>query len=593
MSMNKNLMLKAGAGMTALLAATAVNAKPDRPNIILILSDDMGYSDIGCFGGFIDTPNIDALSTEGIKFTQFYNCARSCPSRASLMTGLHPHQAGMGHMTSDKGVPGYRGDINTSCVTIAEVLGASGYETYAYGKWQLTKEKKENQSHHNWPLQRGFDHFYGSIGGAGSFYDPYCLCRDNTPITPDNDPKYRPETYYYTNAITDNILMDLEAREGDDRPFFMYVAYTAAHWPMHALEEDIEPYKGKFDKGWDQLRKEKYQHMVEMGLIPEDWKLTKCDGPSWEDARDQKFEARCMEVYAAMVSNMDRNIGRLVADLEARGELENTIILFLQDNGACAENAGRRGTFDPEAYAQKNVGIEPMKPDELQTSNSPKKTRDGRLVKTGYGVIPGPADTFVGYGKSWANLSNVPFREYKHWVHEGGISTPLLIRWDKGIGNHAGETRVQPGFLPDIMATLVEVSGAEYPKSFNGHEITPCEGMSLVPVFNKDKVDYDRPLFFEHEGNRAMRAGKWKIVCKAQPGDIPVEKWELYDMENDRTETRNLAVEYPEIVAAMVEEWNIFAESSQVKPWPVDKNKDGNKGGNKADKKAKKKHHKN
>lgn len=577
--MNKQTLMAAGAGMTALFAFTGAQARPDRPNIILILSDDMGYSDIGCFGGLIDTPNLDGLALEGIKFTQFYNCARSCPSRASLMTGLHPHQAGMGHMTSDKGVPGYRGDLNESCVTIAEVLGAAGYETYAYGKWQLTKEKHAEQSRHNWPLQRGFEHFYGSIGGAGSFYDPYCLCRDNQPITPDNDPEYQPEQYYYTNAITDNILMDLDEREGSDRPFFMYVAYTAAHWPMHALEEDIEPYKGRFDAGWDELRTVKYRKMQEMGLIAPDWELTKRDGPSWENARDQKFEARCMEVYAAMVSNMDANIGRLLQRLEADGELENTMIIYLQDNGACAENAGRRGTFDPEEYARKNVGITPMDKDELQTSNSPKKTRDGRLVKTGYGVMPGPADTFVGYGKSWANLSNVPFREYKHWVHEGGISTPLIIRWDKGI-SRKGEVRQQPGYLPDIMATLVDISGASYPETFKGHEITPCEGKSLKPLFRKDMTDYDRPLFFEHEGNRAMRAGRWKIVCKARPGDIPEGQWELYDMEKDRTETHDLAGEYPEIVSSMVACWEEFAEKALVKPWPAVKNKKNGKAKN-------------
>ncbi len=533
----------------------------------------MGYSDISCYGGVISTPVLDRLAEQGLQYMQFYNTARSCPTRASLMTGLHPHQTGIGHMTDNRGEDGYQGDLNNHCVTIAEALKGNGYETFAVGKWHMTRFMKKDSPKHNWPLQRGFDHFYGTIAGGGSFYDPQTLCRGNEYITPENDPQYHPETFYYTNAITDNAIQFLQQREASDKsPFFMYVAYTAAHWPMHALEEDIAPYKGKFDKGWDNLRKEKYQQMMDAGVIDKKWGLSiDTTVTRWENVKDQDFETHCMEVYAAMVSNMDKNIGRLIDYLKSTNQLENTLIVFLQDNGGCAETVGRGQVVPTAVIVPQHAQLIPMEKDELQTRLIPYRTRDGRAVMQGNGTMPGGPDTYIAYGQGWAYASNTPFREYKHWVHEGGISTPLLVHWPAKIKAHQGQRRWQPGQLPDIMATLLDASQTTYPKTYNGAEITPAEGISLLPSFTTDKFNYDRPLYWEHEGNRAIRTGKWKLVYKAvenQTEDIDLSRWELYDLENDRTEIENLAERYPEKVKELARQWDDFAIRCHVKPWP-------------------------
>lgn len=551
-----------------LATASLYGQQQERPNIILILSDDMGYSDIGCYGGMIETPNLDRLCQEGLQYMQFYNTARSCPSRASLMTGLHPHQAGIGHMTDDRGEDGYRGDLNNHCVTLAEVLGQGGYETYAVGKWHLSRFMAPKGPRHNWPLQRGFDHFYGTIAGGGSFFDPQTLCRGNQYITTENDPEYKLEEFYYTNAITDNAIRFLKQRE-DKNPFFMYVAYTAAHWPLHAPEKEIEAYKGRFDKGWDQLRKEKYERMVKEKILKKGWKLSEDKSVRvWDDVKKKEFEARCMEVYAAMVTNMDKNIGRLVDYLQSTNQLENTVLVFLQDNGGCEEAIGRA----KEPCLQmppKGKTCVAMAPDELQDRLIPYRTRDGRPVREGMGTMPGGADTYISYGRGWAYLSDAPFREYKHWVHEGGIATPLIVHWPAGI-KKSGERRWQPGQLPDIMATFADLAGVAYPTNYNGNTIYPCAGESLVPSFKKDMPFYERPLFWEHEGNRAIRIGKWKLVYKAKENkkDITPEQWELYDMEKDRTEIHNVAAEHPDLVREMAAQWDDFALRCHVKPWP-------------------------
>jgi len=421
-----------------------------RPNIVLIMADDMGYSDIGCYGGEINTPNLNGLAAKGIRFTQFYNTARCCPTRASLMTGLYQHQAGVGHMMSDYGYDAYRGDLSNNCVTIAEVLKQAGYSTYMSGKWHVTKHTKPDGPKHNWPRQRGFDRFFGTIHGAGSFYDPNSLTRDNTQIVPDDG-------FYYTNAISNNaakFIAEHKSRSGD-KPFFMYVPFTAPHWPMHALPQDIAKYKGRYDGGWDALRAERHKRMIEIGLVKKQWKLTPRDEgvPAWEDAKDKEWFARRMEVYAAMVDCLDQGVGRIIAQLKKSGDFENTLIFFLADNGGCAEEYGSRSAVKPDP--SKPVVLKPMGADELQTRMQPTHTRDGRPVRTGYGVMPGPADTYIAYGKAWANSSNTPFRRYKHWVHEGGISTPLIAHWPAQIKSR-GKLRHQPGHLIDIMATSVD-----------------------------------------------------------------------------------------------------------------------------------------
>ncbi|MBA7655311.1 Arylsulfatase [subsurface metagenome] len=309
---------------------------PKRPNIILIMADDMGYSDIGCYGGEIHTPNLDGLAAGGVRFTQFYNTARCCPTRAALMTGLYQHQAGVGHMMSDRGYDAYRGDLNNRCVTIAEVLKQAGYSTYMSGKWHVTKHTRPYGPKHNWPCQRGFDRFFGTIHGAGSFYDPCSLTRDNTQIPPGND------DFYYTNAISDNATGFIREHDSDN-PFFMYVAFTAPHWPMHALPQDIAKYKGRYAQGWDALRAERHKRMIEMGIVKSKWEITPRDSavPPWEQAEDKLWFQRRMEVYAAMVDCLDQGVGRIISALRRTGKFENTLIFFLADNCCTSRNRQR------------------------------------------------------------------------------------------------------------------------------------------------------------------------------------------------------------------------------------------------------------
>jgi arylsulfatase A-like enzyme len=532
-----------------------------RPSIVVIMSDDMGYSDIGCYGGEIQTPTLDRLAAGGLRLTQFYNTARCCPTRASLLTGLYPHQAGIGHMMEDKGRDGYRGDLNRSCATMAEVLRPAGYGTYGVGKWHVTKAVQPNGRKDNWPLQRGFDRFYGTITGAGSFYDPGTLTRDNTMISPFADAEYQPKQYYYTDAISDHAVRFIgdHHKASADKPLFLYVAYTAAHWPMHALQEDIAKYKGKYDAGYESIRRARLERTKKLGLVAANTELTPTAG-EWDKVTDKAWETRCMEVYAAMIDRMDQGIARIVAELERTGRLENTLIFFMQDNGGCAETIGRQLTPDVAVERPAKPPLEPRGADYLDGAVRPTRTRDGYNVRTGSGAMPGPYDTYIAYGQGWANVSNTPFREYKHWVHEGGISTPLIVHWPAGI-KRRGELVRTPGHLIDIMATCVDVSGATYPKEQNGQAIQPLEGKSLAPTFDGKPIERDA-IYWEHEGNRAIRVGNWKLVAKG-----PAGKWELYDIDRDRSEMHDMAGQQRERVAQMTAQWEAWANRANVIPW--------------------------
>lgn len=539
----------------------------DKPNIILIMCDDVGYSDIGCFGSEIETPNLDALAQGGLRFTQFYNTARCCPTRAALLTGLYSHQAGIGHMMEDhsaKAGKAYAGDLNKNCVTIAEALKTAGYSTYMTGKWHVTKVTKPQAEadKHNWPLQRGFDRFYGTIHGAGSFFDPNTLTRDNTFISPYADTEYQPKGYYYTDAINDHASRFItdHAKSSPEKPFFIYMAHTAAHWPMHAKESDIAKYKGRYDAGYNSIRAARLQKMKRLGLLDERWKVTPQAG-DWSQIENKAWEARCMEVFAAMIDCMDQGIGRLVETLKKNGQYENTLILFLQDNGGCAEGMGRNGPHQPRA---EKPTLPDLANDYLQPDMIPKQTRDGFPMRQGRGVMPGGADTYIGYGLNWANVSNTPFREYKHWEHEGGISTPLIAHWPKGIvKSEHNQLNASPSHLIDIMATCVDLAGATYPKVHKGNTIQSMEGVSLAPAFNGKAVERVQPLFWEHEGNRAIRSGEWKLVSK-HPGG-----WELYHITTDRTEMNDLATQQPGRVKEMAAQWNAWAKRAGVMPWPL------------------------
>ncbi len=518
--------------------------KQTKPNIVLILNDDMGYSDIGCYGGEIDTPNLDWLARHGLRFSQFYNTARCSPSRASLLTGLHPHQTGIGVLTYDFGPEGYAGNLNRNCVTIAEALKANAYRTYMSGKWHIAGSLVKPTD--TWPLSRGFDRFFGTIIGAGSFYDPNTLTRGNDNI--EHEAK-DDASFFYTDAISDQAVRYIQdhARDHAGEPFFEYVAYTAPHWPLHAHEEDIAKYKGRFDAGWDRLREERLQRLIDSGLLKKIWALTERDPTqsAWSEAGHKQWLLRCMEVYAAQIDRMDQGIGRIVTALEETGQRENTLIVFLSDNGACAEDIPEGVTVDELVH-------------KLMIAKS--HTRSGEPVQFGNNpdVMPGPENTYQSYGPAWANLSNTPFRLYKHWTHEGGIATPLIFHWPEGIGN-TGAVRHTPGYLPDIMATILDITGTAYPSERDGQPVPPLEGHSLKPVFAKD--DEERPpMFWEHEGNAAVRMGRWKLV-KRYPAP-----WELYDMEQDRTELDDLAARQPERVRDMAARYDAWAARCGVIP---------------------------
>jgi arylsulfatase A-like enzyme len=520
-------------------------ADAPRPNIIIIMADDMGFSDIGCYGSEIETPTLDRLAAGGLRFTQFYNTGRCCPTRAALLTGLYSHQTGVGLMMSPRGYDSYDGDLNRRCLTIAEILGTAGYATYMSGKWHVTKQvghwsgNEQLTSKHNWPRQRGFDRFYGTIHGAANFFNPVSLVRDNQPLDcPRGD-------YYYTDAISDNaagFIRDHAALEEVARkPFFLYVAYTAPHWPMHARPRDIAKYKGRYDAGWDALRKERHERMIRMGIVKPEWKLSprNPEVPAWEDAGHKPWHRAVMEVYAAMVDSMDQGISRIVTALEETGQLDNTLVLFLADNGGCAEG----GRNFERSHRSGGTSL-----------HSTVKTRDGRWVEHGNydHVLPGPEETYQEYGRPWANASNTPFRFFKHWNHEGGIAAPLVAHWPRGI-DARGAFRHQPSHLIDLMATCVDLSGAAYPQERDGWAVHPLEGKSLVPAFHGKPIERDA-LYWQHLRNRAVRVGKWKLAASGDDGP-----WELYDLEADRTETEDLAAKHPAKAEELKAKWNAWA----------------------------------
>ncbi|MCA9088116.1 MAG: arylsulfatase [Planctomycetaceae bacterium] len=501
------------------LPTPAVGAA-ERPNIVVILVDDMGWSDISCYGGEIPTPNIDALANNGLRFTQFYNTGRCCPTRASLLTGQYSHQVGIGDMTGDKGPkhPGYRGFLNHDCVTLGEVLRPAGYATLTTGKWHVGHKDPSMR-----PLQRGFDRYYGVPEGGGFYYRP----KKGRSILLDNDVLYTaaqlpPEDWYTTDAWTDFGLKFVNEAIDAKRPFLLYLAHNAPHFPLQAPDADIERYRGQYMAGWDDLRAARFARQKEMGLISADWGMSPRPDAvvAWESLsnKEQRDFDQIMAIYAAVMDRMDQSVGRLVQGLKERGVLDNTLILFMSDNGGTAEG-GPRGRMN--------------------------------------GTHPGDADSDVYYGQPWATLSNTPFRRYKMHNHEGGIATPLIAHWPQQI-KAAGELRHQVCHVIDIMPTLVEVSGAAYPSERAGHSIYPMEGVSLLPAFRNEQLS-DRPLFWEHEGAAAVRDGDWKLVRAGAKSD-----WELYNLITDRTELHNLADQHPERARQLKQQWLAWAERVHV-----------------------------
>ncbi len=571
--MNRREFLRlVGIGSTASIGVMSTHAvgETEKPNIVLLLVDDMGFSDIGCFGSEIDTPNIDQLAKEGVAFTQCYNGTRCMPSRGSLITGLYPHQAGTGsngsHSFKGKALSGYLGELSPDSVTIAEVLGQAGYRSYTAGKWHLCgkKDAVPGASKHSWPLQRGFDKCYAMLKSLGSFYDPGCLIRDNEFISPFNDSDYEVEAddYYFTTAITDNTIKYIRdhRKETPDKPFFAYVAYNAPHFPMHAKEDAIAKHKGKYDEGYDVIRKRRFDKAKKLGVLDSAWELPPLE-LSWADESDKAWFARSMEVYAAMIDSVDRDVGRLVEELKAEGIYDNTLIFFVSDNGGCAQSW--HNNDETEAPEE----LEPMSPKDLQLEYMPERTRDGTKFRYGKGVPAGSDGTYAAYGKGWAQVSNSPFRGYKFQCYEGGIATPLIISWPKSIDKKGTMIKDFPAHIIDIMATCVDAAGAQYPKERNGHSIIPMQGISLVPAMSGVKLTRKDALYFSHSTYAAIRQGRWKLVLsKKNIYFHDNAAWELYDMERDRTETTNLASAYPEKVSAMKKQWLDWGMNSKVFP---------------------------
>jgi arylsulfatase len=516
----------------ALLACPAparAQAAANKPNIVVILVDDMGFSDLGCYGGEIATPHLDRLAAGGVRFTQFYNTARCTPTRATLLTGLYAHQAGLGHMP-DYYAERIRNTFNSAAYTdhlspwtptLAEVLRGAGYATYMTGKWHLGYRRSE------WPVERGFDRSFSAIEGAFNYYGFGIQMRNEVrdPLLAQDAEVYSPprEGFFSTDAFTEHAVRFIEEHD-TARPFFLYVAYNAPHWPLHAPAQDIAKYRGSYAaRGWDVVRKERYERLAELGIIDRSWALAPrpAQVPAWDSLPAEQSDRwdHEMAIYAAQIEGMDRGIGRILETLRRRGLEQNTMVVFLSDNGGAAE--------DP----------------------------NGSLP----GAVLGERESFEGYGIRGAHVSSAPFRRTKIWVHEGGIATPFVVRWPARLADR-GSLRHDPAHLIDLLPTFLEMAQASFPARWRERATVAPEGVSLLPALSRQPLP-ERALFWEHEGHRAVRQGRWKLVS-AFPGE-----WELYDMVADRTELNDLAARYPERVATMAEQYRAWAERTGVQPW--------------------------
>ena len=522
----------------------------DRPNIIVILVDDMGYSDIGCFGSEIRTPNLDRLGMNGLRFSQMYNSARCCPSRAALLTGLNPQQTGVGHMVDNWGPPAYQGYLNNNCVTVAEVLRDHGYATCMSGKWHVggrydlrnpgSWNELVGNTGHPIPVQRGFDRFYGIVSGAANFFYPLTLMRDDKFL------ELEPSGYYFTDAITDNAVDMIQDNADSGKPFFLHVTYTAPHWPLHALEEDITRYEGKYRGGWEALRTSRHEQLKGLGILDSKWEISPRDKDAqpWSDTPNQDWHDLRMAVYAAQIDRVDKGVGRILAKLQELGVEDNTLIMFMSDNGGCAEFLAEESNRpEPSQYSMPNA--------------------DGSQVTVGNipNLRPGPGTTFMSYDLAWANASNSPFRLFKRWTHEGGISTPLIVHWPDKIKQPA--IVHEPTHITDILATCIAAAGATYPTEFGGNPITPIEGQSFMQALDSGDWTRAKPIFWEHEGSRAVRVGEWKLVSEVGG------QWELYNMDQDRTELNNLAEANRPKADEMARLYDEWATRCGVSPWPI------------------------
>ena len=534
-----------------------------KPNIIVILADDLGFSDLSCFGGEIKTPTIDALANNGFRASQFYNTPRCCPSRACLLTGLYPHQAGVGMMVYRDYGDGYQGGLNDRCVTTAEILKTAGYQTMLSGKWHVGHEKKSR------PETRGFDKFTGIYTHIDSYWRvlPGCeiyrdgelfIGSDEVPVDP-----YRPDEEFHTTDFFTNVALDYidEANQNPDKPFYLHLCYNAPHFPLEAPEDLISKYRGRYRAGWSAMRAEKLSRMKQMGIVsPEqelaiatafdqkdrdgfDYKMSFDSGeiPNWEDLSEEEQDELDFRraIYAAQVEHMDRNIGRIVDDLTAKGILDNTVILFMSDNG-CSGELGPYGMNWPE-YSSKNY--------------SDWRTEGGWAT---------------AQGQCWASLSNAPLRKYKIFAHEGGIASPLIAHWPSGIASPGRICTDQVLHMIDILPTLSAIAGVDLPDEFEGRKITPSSGISMLPWLDSgNQKETTRTLYWQHETNAAIRDANWKLVTS---DDRDKDSWELYDLSHDRSESHDLSRVYPDKVEELYDKWHNWAVNSDVLPYPEDRN---------------------
>lgn len=524
-------------------------AQNNRPNIIIIMADDLGYSDIGCFGGEINTPNLDRLAKKGLRMTNVHNNARCCPTRASLLTGQYAHKVGLS----------INGNALTSNgATIAEILREQGYQTGMVGKWHLsddiTKDSKEEQlrwlNHHayldddfasraSYPINRGFQKHYGIIWGVVDYFDPFSLVDGETPV------RNVPKDFYITDAFNQKSVEYIREFTAKQQPYFLYVAQCAPHWPLHAKPEDMVKYKGKYDQGWDELRKQRYQRMVKMKLIdPKTTPLSTVMGKlgAWDQlsASEKAFQAAKMEAHAAMIDRVDQGVGQILQTLEATKTLENTLIIFLADNGASPEIPTVPG------YDRSSA------------------TRDGREILYDAALKPelvGQETSYTGIGQNWANAANTPYRYWKIESFGGGIRTPMIVHWPQGLKAKKGSTNDNLAHAFDILPTILDVTGISYPQNYKGNMLTPMDGLSLRPILQGQKSNGRQSLFFEHANGRAHQQGQWKLIMPSSGSRV----WELYDLSKDRGEIQNLAQANPAKVAEMQAAWEKWY--AEMKPF--------------------------
>lgn len=589
-------------------------AESPRPNIIVILVDDLGYSDLGCYGGEIETPHLDGLAKDGLRFSQFYNAARCCPSRASLLTGLYQHQAGVGFMTYADWGEGYDGTLNEECVTLGEALKAGGYTTCVSGKWHVAAHR--NPPSHSLPENRGFDRstvvrthidsYWKVLDGCDVYQDGKVIIPGDNQNTTLKNP-YHPNKDFYTTEYFTDVAMEYvdDAIKQGDRPFFLYLAYNVPHFPLEAPDETLAEYESKFDdpswiakygRGWDQMREKKLARQKAMGLVSTNQQLPEVRYfrnqkimaglqtgyqhnvlPKWNDLPENiKQEVLFRRaLYNAQIDNLDDNIGRLTSKLKAEGIYDDTLILFMSDNG-CSGEMGRFGThFEGGQYDHTEARFENGKyfaEGLKETEQWPYNDKVGGVgyKKSNYDQWKKVSGWGTSQGQCWASYSNTPFRKFKKFVHEGGIATPLIAHWPNGITAHGKIVNKHYFHFIDIMPTLLDAAGAEYPAQFEGRDRTPLEGISILPWMQGASVEYpERLLFWQHETHSAVRKGPWKLVTDDDRAKNI--EWELYNLASDRSETANVASEHPQLVNELSRAWRNFTRRVHATPFPEER----------------------